>query len=398
MRYDGLVRPIYLDHHATTPVDPAVAETMRPYLADRCGNAGQSHAFGREAATAVAEAREAVAAVLGARAAEIVFTSGATESNNLALFGVARSVGRGHIVVSAIEHASVLEPARALEHEGFDLSVVDVPEDGIVRSAEVEACLRDDTLLVSVMAANNEIGTLQPVREIGRLCRERHIAFHCDATQAVGRIPIDVTDWCADLVSLSGHKAYGPKGVGALYVRRGGPPPRPRLAPLVYGGGQEGGLRPGTLNVPGLVGLGEACRLALRALEPAVDEPARLRALRDHLLARLQAEIGGIAVNGSLASRLPGNLNVSLEGVEAATLLVSLAERFALSAASACSEAQGKGSHVLRALGFPDSRVHTALRFGLGRYNTRAEVDACVETLAREVSARRARLASARVG
>jgi cysteine desulfurase len=392
------MRAIYLDHHATTPVDPAVAEAMRPYLEERFGNAGQGHAYGREAAAGVASARESIAALLGAEAREIVLTSGATESNNLALLGAARTLGRGHIVVSAIEHASVLEPARALEREGFGLSVVGVPADGIVRVPDVADQLREDTILVSVMAANNEIGTLQPVAPIGALCRTRGLVFHCDAAQAAGRIPIDVAAWGADLVSLSGHKLYGPQGVGALYVRRGGPGPRPRLTPLVHGGGQEGGLRPGTLNVPGIVGLGEACRLARRVLEPDVDEPGRLRALRDHLLARLEAEVGGIAVNGSLESRLPGNLNVSVVGVEAATLLVALADRVALSAASACSEALGQGSHVLRALGLPADRVHTALRFGLGRYNTRAEVDACVETLAREVSARRSRLLGVRVG
>jgi cysteine desulfurase len=385
---------IYFDHHATTPVEPAVVSAMLPFFTERFGNpSNRGHAFGAEAQAAVQEARAQVAALVGAEPEEIVFTSGATESDNLALRGALHgSVGR-HVVVTAIEHAAVLEPCRTLEREGFQITRVGVSADGLLSAAEIAAVLRPDTALVSVMAANNEIGTIEPIAEIGVLCRERNILFHSDAVQAVGRVPIGVADVAVDLMSLSAHKMYGPKGVGALYVRRGRRP-RIRLQAQAEGGGQEHGLRSGTLNVPGIVGFGVAARLAQDAL--ASGEADRIGALRDRLLAGLLTRIDGVTLNGSMEKRLPGNAHVSIARAEAETLIVSLGGRIALSAGAACSEAEGKGSHVLRAIGMTDDRVYTSLRFGLGRYNTEAEVDAVVDALADAVRAARERSAATR--
>ena len=382
---------IYLDHHATTPVDPQVLAAMVPYFTERFGNpSSQQHVFGQEAAHAVAEGRAQVAALVGAQPEEIVFTSGATESDNLALRGAARWLApRGrHVVTTAIEHPAVLEPCRSLEREGFEVTRVEVGPGGVVEAARVAAALRPDTILVSVMAANNEIGTIQPVEEIGALCRDQAVVFHCDAVQALGRVPVDAGAWNVDLMSLSAHKMYGPKGVGALYVRRDRKP-RLRLQPQAEGGGQEKGVRSGTLNVPGIVGFGAAACLAARAI--ASGEPARLRALRDRLLSGLRSRIDGVELNGAADPRLPGNLHVSIDRAEAETLILSLGGSIALSSGAACAEAGGKGSHVLRAIGLPDERVYTALRFGLGRYNDAGEVDTVVEALAEAVKAARAR-------
>ena len=382
---------IYLDHHATTPVDPQVLAAMVPYFTERFGNpSSQQHVFGQEAAHAVAEGRAQVAALVGAQPEEIVFTSGATESDNLALRGAARWLApRGrHVVTTAIEHPAVLEPCRSLEREGFEVTRVEVGPGGVVEAARVAAALRPDTILVSVMAANNEIGTIQPVEKIGALCRDRAVVFHCDAVQALGRVPVDAGAWNVDLMSLSAHKMYGPKGVGALYVRRDRKP-RLRLQPQAEGGGQEKGVRSGTLNVPGIVGFGAAACLAARAI--ASGEPARLRALRDRLLSGLRSRIDGVELNGAADPRLPGNLHVSIDRAEAETLILSLGGSIALSSGAACAEAGGKGSHVLRAIGLPDERVYTALRFGLGRYNDAGEVDTVVEALAEAVKAARAR-------
>jgi len=382
---------IYLDHHATTPVDPHVLSAMLPYFTEKFGNpSSRQHVFGQEAARAVTEGRAHVAALVGAQPEEIVFTSGATESDNLAIRGAARSLAaRGrHVVTTAIEHPAVLEPCRTLEREGFEVTRVEVGPDGVVDPARVAAALRADTVLVSVMAANNEIGTIQPVVEIGALCRDRAVVFHCDAVQALGRIPVDVADWNVDLMSLSAHKMYGPKGVGALYVRRDRKP-RLRLQPQAEGGGQEKGVRSGTLNVPGIVGFGEAARLSGQAI--ASGEPQRLRALRDRLFEGLRTRIDGVELNGAAEPRLPGNLHVSIDRAEAETLILSLGGRIALSSGAACAEAEGKGSHVLRALGLGDERVYTALRFGLGRYNDAGEVDTVVEALAEAVKTARAR-------
>jgi len=382
---------IYLDHHATTPVDPQVLAAMLPYFTERFGNpSSRQHVFGQEAAHAVAEGRAQVAALVGAPPDEIVFTSGATESDNLALRGAARSLAsRGrHVVTTAIEHPAVLEPCRTLERDAFEVTRVPVGPEGIVDPERVAAAMRPDTVLVSVMAANNEIGTIQPVAEIGARCRERAVVFHCDAVQALGRIPVDVAAWNVDLLSLSAHKMYGPKGVGALYVKRDRKP-RLRLQPQAEGGGQEKGIRSGTLNVPGIVGFGEASRLAAQAL--VSGEPERLRTLRDRLLSGLRARLDGVELNGAAEPRLPGNLHVSIDRAEAETLILSLGGRIALSSGAACAEAEGKGSHVLRAIGLPDERVYTALRFGLGRYNDAGEIDTVVEALAEAVKAARER-------
>ena len=384
-------RPLYLDHHATTPVDPAVVGAMLPYLTEKFGNpSSRQHLFGQEAHAAVEEARAHVARLIGAETGDIVFTSGATESNNLAVRGVGRGAGsRGrHLVTTAIEHPAVLEPARSLEREGFEVTVVGVGPEGIVSADEIARALRPDTVLVSVMAANNEIGTVQPIAEIGRLCHEREILFHTDAVQAIGRVPVSVEAWGADLVSVSAHKMYGPKGVGALYVRRARRP-RIRLQAQAEGGGQEKGLRSGTLNVPGIVGFGEAARLAVEALE--TGEAERIAALRDRLLAGLRARLDGVEVNGSMERRLPGNLHVSISRAEAETLILSLGGRIAISSGAACAEAGGKGSHVLRALGLPDERIYTALRFGLGRFNDAAAIDEAIEALAGAVETARSR-------
>jgi cysteine desulfurase len=385
------MKPVYLDHHATTPVDPAVLAAMLPYFTEKYGNpSSRSHALGQEAHRAVERAREQVAALVGASAEEIVFTSGATESDNLAVRGTARSLaakGR-HVVTTTIEHAAVLEPCRSLEREGFEVTRVAVGSSGIVAAADVAAALRPDTVLVSVMAANNEVGTIQPVAEIGGLCRERGIAFHSDGVQALGRIATSVEDWGVDLLSLSAHKMYGPKGTGALYVRKGRRP-RLKLQPQAEGGGQERGLRSGTLNVPGIVGFGEAARLAAEAL--ASGEAERVRGLRDRLWAGLRDQIGDVELNGAAEPRLPGNLHVSIARTEAEVLILSLGGGIAISSGAACAEAGGKGSHVLRAMGLPDERVYAALRFGVGRYNSTPEIDAVVDALAAAVANARAR-------
>ncbi len=386
-------RRVYLDHHATTPVDPAVLAAMLPYLAERFGNpSSPQHEWGREAREAVETARGQVAALVGADPAEIVFTSGATESDNLAVRGVARAqADRGrHVVTTTIEHPAVLEPCRTLEREGFEVTRVAVGPDGLLDVASLERALRPDTVLVSVMAANNEIGTIQPVAEVAARCRARGIALHTDAVQAVGRVPLSVEDLAVDLLSISGHKMYGPKGVGALYVRRARRP-RLRLQPQNEGGGQERGLRSGTLNVPGIVGLGAAAGRAQQAL--AEGEPARIAALRDRLLAGLESRIGGVVVNGARTPRLPGNLHVSIDRAEAETLLLSLGGAIALSSGAACAEAGGEGSHVLRALSLPDERIYTAVRFGVGRFNDAADIDEVIDVLASAVDLARRRAA-----
>jgi cysteine desulfurase len=388
-------RPIYLDHHATTPVDPEVLKAMLPFFSEQFGNpSSRQHVYGEEAHAAVERARAQVAALVGARPDDIVFTSGATESNNLAVRGLARgpsSRGR-HVVTTEIEHAAVLEPCHTLEREGFEVTRIGVGEDARVDPARVVAALRPDTVLVSLMAANNEVGTLQPVAEVGAACRERGIAFHTDAVQAVGRVPVDVEAWNTDLLSISAHKMYGPKGVGALYLRKERRP-RLRLQPQAEGGGQEKGVRSGTLNVPGIVGLGAAAEVAARAL--AAGEAERIGAMRDRFLDELRRRVTEITVNGALAPRLPGNLHVSIARAEAETLILSLGGRIALSSGAACAEAGGKGSHVLRAMGLPDERIYTALRIGIGRYNADLELDIVVEALEEAVRSARARSSAA---
>ena len=371
--------PVYLDHHATTPVAPRVVEAMLPFFGERFGNASiRHHAFGWTARDAVAAARRQVAGLIGADPREICFTSGATESDNLALRGVVAADPRRplHVVTMTTEHRAVLEPCRRLEREGVEVTRVAPRPDGLCDVAGVERALRPHTRLVSSMAANNEIGVLQPVARIAELTRPRGVVLHTDAAQAAGKVPVRVDDLGVDLLSLTAHKMCGPQGVGALYVRRR----RPRLAlePLIDGGGHEQGLRPGTLNVPGIVGFGAAaaiCRAELAA------EGARVGRLRDRLLAGLRARLDGVTVNGSLAARLPHNLNVSFAGVEGESLLVGL-DGVAVSSGAACASANPEPSHVLRAIGVGDEAARASLRFGLGRTTTRDDVDRAVDKVA----------------
>lgn len=384
-------RPVYLDHHATTPVDPRVAEVMWPYFTEKFGNASsRHHRYGWEADEGVEAARGQVAAAIGARAREVIFTSGATESNNLALKGVLQaSRGRRGIVTVATEHASVLDPCKRLAAQGVDVTVLAVAADGLVDLNRVREAVTDNTAAVSVMAANNEIGVLQPLSTIAAIAHERGAVFHTDAVQALGKVPFDVETVGADLVSLTAHKLYGPKGVGALYVRR--KQPRVEIAPLLEGGGHERGLRSGTLNVPGIVGFGAAAEIAMREM---TEEAERLRHLRDRLLNGLVAQVPNVIVNGTsdpptprglggAGARLPGNLNVSFPGVDGERLLVGL-EEIAVSSGAACTSTQP--SHVLRALGHPVDLALASLRFGLGRSTTIEEVDVAIERVSELVT------------
>ena len=378
---------IYLDHHATTPTDPRVLEAMLPYFDRDFGNAAsRTHAFGWRAEAAVDVARESIARAIGASdPREIVFTSGATESNNLALLGVARA-GRArgdHVVTLAIEHSSVLEPCDALVREGFSVTVVPVDRDGRVAPEAVAAAITPRTLLVSAGWANGEIGTLQQIAAIARVCRERGVPLHSDAAQALGKVPVQV-DAGVDLLSLTAHKLYGPKGVGALWIRSGRP--RIRIEPLLFGGGHENGLRPGTLPVPGIVGFGRAVEIAVAEREV---EAARLLALRERMLARLCEALAGVSLNGHASERLPGNLNVAFESIEADALLASLRD-LALSTGSACSSARPEPSHVLVALGLPDAAVRSSIRIGLGRTTTAGQVDLATEHIVAAVRSLRA--------
>jgi cysteine desulfurase len=379
------MEPVYMDHHATTPVHPQVLARMLPYFVDLFGNPSSTHASGRRAAEAVEEARAAVAAAIGASATEIVFTSGATEANNLALRGIvagARERGNpAHVITSVIEHKSILDTVADLEHAGTQVTFLQVGPDGRVDPDDVSRALRPETCLVSIQAANSEIGALQPLAEIAARCAAAGVPLHTDAAQAVGRIPVQVGEGGAQLLSLSGHKIYGPKGTGALYLSR-----RVRLRAQMTGGGHERGRRSGTLNVPGIVGLGAALELAIREM-PA--ESTRLAGLRDHLWARIRARIPRVQLNGHPTLRLPNNLNVSFTHVGGEALLMAVRD-FALSSGSACTSGSTQGSYVVRALGGGDEAAHSSLRFGLGRGNTEEQVDRLVEQLAVAVERLRA--------
>ena len=392
-----MTRPaIYFDNHATTPVDPRVLDAMLPYFIESFGNSGSTtHAVGRAARQAVDDARASLAAAIGARPKEIVFTSGATESNNLALRGAAEHhATRGrHIVSVATEHHAVLDPLGRLRHRGFDVTLLPVtaapdPRAGLLDPDRVAEAIRDDTILVSIMLANNEIGSIAPLAEVGRLCKDRGVLLHTDAAQAVGRMPVDVEQLGVDLMSFSAHKIYGPKGVGALYVRSRGP--RVRIEPQIDGGGQEGGLRSGTLNVPGIVGFARALELCLEEM-PA--ERVRLAGLRDRLFAGLSATVGGVSLNGPSLDRpecrLPGNLNVSFAGVEGEAVILTMND-VAASTGSACTSADPEPSHVLRSLGLTEDAIRGSIRFGLGRFNTLDEVDQVVARAADAVAQLRA--------
>lgn len=370
-----MARPdiIYLDNHATTAVDPRVAEAMIPYLTEHFGNpASSGHALGWFAKEAVELAREEVASLVGASPKEIVFTSGATESTNLAIIGAARAnQHRGkHLITLASEHKATLDACAALESEGFETTVLPVQESGRLDLQVLLDAIREDTILVSVLMANNEIGSLQPMVEIGEICRSRGILFHADVAQATGKVEVSVGEMCADLLSITAHKMHGPKGIGALYVRRGRP--RVKLAPLIHGGGQERGLRSGTLATHQIVGLGKSCVYASEALKNG--EVERLRMLRDRLWEILQHGIPGIGLNASMADRLPNNLNVSIPDVDAKALLMAT-RKVSVSSGSACASSSLTPSHVLQALGRSDREQHTAIRFGIGRFNTLEEIE-----------------------
>ena len=368
--------PIYMDNNATTPVDGRVLEAMLPYFCEDYGNAAsRNHSFGWRAEEAVGRAREQVARLIGAKPREIIFTSGATESDNLALKGVAemyREKG-DHIITQVTEHKAVLDSAKRLERQGFEVTYLPVDRDGLVDPDDVRRALRETTILISIMAANHEIGVVQPLEEISRIAKERGVLFHSDAAQAAGKVPVDVEAWGVDLVSLSAHKMYGPKGVGALYVRRRNP--RVRLSPMMDGGGHERGMRSGTLDVPGIVGFGAACELAYREMEA---EAERLRFLRDRLEGGILSHVEEVYRNGHAERRLPGTSNLSFAYVEGESLMMGLNE-IAVSSGSACTSAILEPSHVLRALGVGEELAHSSIRFSLGRFNTEEEVDYVIQ-------------------
>jgi len=373
--------PIYLDYSATTPVDPRVAARMIPYLTEHYGNpASRSHAYGWEAEKAVEEAREHVAALINADPKEIVWTSGATEGDNLAIKGAAQfHKGKGkHIITQKTEHKAVLDTCRDLERQGFEVTYLDPEQNGIIDLDKFRAAIRPDTIVVSIMFVNNEIGVIQPVAEIGEICRSKGIIFHCDAVQAAGKLEIDVQKLKVDLLAMTAHKMYGPKGIGALYIRR---KPRVRIEAQIHGGGHERGMRSGTLPTHQIVGFGEAARLA--KLEMATDNE-RIRALRDRLLNGIK-ELEEVYVNGDLDRRIPGNLNVSFNFVEGESLIMAIKD-IAVSSGSACTSASLEPSYVLRALGRSDELAHSSIRFTLGRYTTAEEIDYAVDLIKRKVN------------
>lgn len=366
------IRPIYLDCHATTPVDERVLAAMMPYFTEHFGNPSSiSHVYGWEAQAAVKQAREILAAAINATPEEIVFTSGATEANNLAIKGVAEAYFQKgqHIVTVATEHSAVLDPCHYLKSLGFNITILPVQPDGLIDLTELEKALRPDTILVSIMAANNEIGVLQPLAEIGEMCRERNIIFHTDAAQAIGKIPLDVQGMKVDLMSLTAHKVYGPKGIGALYVRRRNP--RVKLAPQLHGGGHERGMRSGTLYTPQIVGFSKAVEIAIAS---QATENQRLGELRQRLWEQL-SHLSGVHLNGHPTQRLAGNLNISIEGVDGAALFLGLQPVMAVSSGSACSSTNTAPSHVLTALGHSAKLAYASVRFGIGRFNTAQQMD-----------------------
>ncbi len=381
---NGLSRlPVYMDHHATTPVDPRVLEAMLPYFIQCFGNAASiDHEYGAQAGQAVENARRQIAQLINARPDEIVFTSGATEADNLALLGVAEQYadkGR-HIITCVTEHHAVLDPCHYLESKGWLVTYLPVDQYGLVDPDAVRKAITPQTVLISIMAANNEIGTIAPIAEIGKIARQHEILFHTDATQAVGHIPIDVEMMNIDLLSMSAHKFYGPKGIGALYVRKR--QPRVKLVSQMHGGGHERGMRSGTLNVPGIVGMGKAAEIARQEMK---TEEQRLRELRDYLWEGIQANIEGVELNGHPTQRLPHNLSIFIPGVESRSLVVKLKHDVALSTGSACTTAKVEPSHVILALGYGEERAHGSVRFGLGRSNTEEVVEYVIDRFAPSV-------------
>ena len=381
---DGVKLPVYMDNHATTPMDPRVLEEMLPFFMEKFGNsASRNHSFGWSAEEGVELARERIAKLVGATTKEIIFTSGATESDNLAIKGVAEMYKEkgNHIITAVTEHKAVLDTCKRLEKYGYRVTYLPVQKDGLVDLEELKRAMDSGkTILVTIMAANNEIGVLQPFAEIGKLCRERGIIFHTDATQAVGKIPIDVNKQNIDLLSISAHKMYGPKGVGALYVRRKNP--RVQISAIIDGGGHERGMRSGTLNVPGIVGLGKACAIASEEMS---KEACHLAGLRNRLRDRIMGALDEVYINGSMEHRLPGNLNISFAYVEGESLLMGIND-IAVSSGSACTSATLEPSYVLKALGTGDDLAHSSIRFGIGRFNTEAEIDYVADRVVETVS------------
>ncbi|MGH9790576.1 MAG: IscS subfamily cysteine desulfurase [Candidatus Acidiferrales bacterium] len=375
--------PVYMDCHATTPVDPRVLEAMLPYFTSQFGNAAsRNHSFGWSAEEAVENARAQIARLIGATPKEIIFTSGATESDNLAIKGVAemyRERGR-HIITQVTEHKAVLDTCKRLEKQGYTVTYLPVKKDGRINLDDLRRAINDKTILISIMYANNEIGVVQPIAEIGKIAKEKGVFFHVDGVQAVGKIPVDVNKDNIDLLAMSAHKMYGPKGVGALYVRRRNP--RVQLSAIIDGGGHEHGMRSGTLNVPGIVGFGAACEVAMKEMP---QESERLRALRDRLHDKLYAKLDELYINGSMEHRLPHNLNISFAYVEGESLLMGIND-VAVSSGSACTSATLEPSYVLKALGVGEDLAHTSIRFGLGRFNTEEEVDYVADRLVQVVS------------
>jgi cysteine desulfurase len=379
----AIALPIYLDNHATTPVDPRVLEAMLPFFTHRFGNAAsRNHSFGWAAEEAVENARAQVARLINASPKEIVFTSGATEANNLALKGASEAYREkgNHIITQVTEHKAVLDTCKRLEKSGFEVTYLPVDHSGLINPNELRRAIRPKTILISIMYANNEIGVIQPVAEIGRIAKEKNILFHVDAVQAIGKVPVNVDAENIDLLAITAHKLYGPKGAGALYVRRRNP--RVQIAALLDGGGHERGMRSGTLNVPGIVGLGKACELCQAEM---AAESLRLQALRDRLKDGLEAKLDGVTINGSLAHRLPHNLNMSFAQVDGESLMMGIND-VAVSSGSACTSANLEPSYVLSALGVSEDLAHSSIRFGLGRFNTAEEVDYVIARVAEVVT------------
>ena len=379
---EGVSLPIFMDNHSTTAVDLRVVQAMLPFFTQHYGNAAsRNHSFGWTAEAAVEHARGQIAALLGGDAKEIVWTSGATEANNLAIKGAASFLRKqgNHIITVETEHKSVLDTCKRLQREGFEVTYLTPAKDGLVTPEQVTAAMTDKTILVSLMLANNEIGVVHPVNEIGKVVKARGAFFHIDAVQGAGKIPFNVDDAKADLVAVSAHKMYGPKGVGALYVRR---KPRVRVSPIIDGGGHERGMRSGTLNVPGIVGFGAAAELAMAEMH---DEGVRIGALRERLRERIMGRLTHVYINGSMDSRLPGNLNISFEFVEGESLLMGLKD-IAVSSGSACTSASLEPSYVLRALGVGEELAHTSIRFGIGRFNTEDEIDYVSDVVCEKVN------------
>ena len=374
------MQQIYLDNQATTAIDPGVFQAMEPWFKDKFGNAAsRNHAYGWEAEEAVEIAREAVAAIINALPKEIIFTSGATEANNLALQGAARFYQEQgqHIITIKTEHKAVLDVCGYLEKEGFEITCLPVGKDGILDVNKLADAIRPDTILVSVMHANNEIGVIQPIKEIGALCKSKEIIFHVDAAQSVGKIPVDVIEMNIDLLSISAHKFYGPKGVGALFIRRKNP--RIQLKPIMFGGGHERGIRSGTLPVPNIVGLGKACEIATEVM---IDESRKIAALRDALLKGIRDENPNARINGSMKPRLAGNLNMSFPGINNEAVIAAVPE-IAISSGAACTTSTMEPSHVLLALGLSKNEAYSSLRFGIGRFNTKEDIDIASESINR---------------